>query len=174
MINRGDFMVGSEETFSKLKVIISEVDGVLTTGEYPIDELGNVPFKNFNFRDFEAINELKKYFKIIFVSADNRISYNMFRRRNIPFYYDAKDKKTEVLKILKRYNITPDEAMYIGNTFSDLRCMELIPFSVCTEDSISDVKNLAVTVLPAFGGMEVFCALYDLLRAEIRRRVKNG
>lgn len=167
-------MIGLEETFSKLKVIISEVDGVLNTGEHPIDELGNVPFKHYNFKDFEAINEIKKHFKVVFVSADNRISYNMFRRWNIPFYYDSKDKKAEVLKVLKRYSVTPDEVMYIGCTFSDLKCMELIPFSVCTEDAVSDVKNIAVTVLPAFGGMEVFCALHDLLRAEIRRRVKNG
>jgi len=164
-------MIGLEEQLSKLKVIISEVDGILNSGEYPVDELGNVPFKNFNFKDIEAINELKKYFKIVFVSSDNRINFHFFRSRNIPFFYNNKDKKVEISKVLRRYNITPEEALYIGCTFSDLKCMNMIPFSICTDDAISDAKNIASTVLPVYGGMGVFCMLYDLLKPEMKRRM---
>jgi len=164
-------MIGLEEQLSKLKVIISEVDGILNSGEHPIDELGNVPFKLFNFKDFEAINELKKHFKIVFVSVDNKINFHLFRGRNIPFFYNYKDKKAEISKVLRRYSITPDEVMYVGCTFSDLDCMNMIPFSVCTDDAISDVKNVASTVLPIYGGMGVFCTLYDLLKPEIKRRL---
>ena len=163
-------MIGLEEKLAKLKVIVSAVDGVLNSGEHPIDELGNILFKTFNFKDFEAINELKKHFKVVFISSNNNISFNLFRRRSIPFFYNNKDKKAEVPKILRRYNITPEEAMYVGCTFSDLKCMNMIPFSVCTEDSITDVKNVASTVLPIYGGMGVFCTLYDLLKPEIKRR----
>ena len=164
-------MIGLEEQLSKLKVIISEVDGVLNSGEHPIDELGNVPFKVFNFKDFEAVNELKKYFKVVFVSADNKVSFHLFRGRNIPFFYNNKDKTIEIAKILRRYSITPEEAMYVGCTFSDLKCMNMIPFSVCTDDAITDVKNASSTVLPIYGGMGVFCTLYDLLKPEIKRRI---
>jgi YrbI family 3-deoxy-D-manno-octulosonate 8-phosphate phosphatase len=164
-------MIGLEEKLSKLKVIISGVDGILNSGEHPIDELGNVPFKVFNFKDFEAINELKKYFKIVFISADNKVSFHLFRNRNIPFFYNNKDKKVEVSKILRRYSVTPEEVMYMGCTFSDLKCMNMIPFSVCTEDAISDVKNVSSSVLPIYGGMGVFCTLYDLLKPEIKRRI---
>jgi len=164
-------MIGLEEQLSKLKVIISEVDGVLNSGEHLVDELGNIPFKKFNFKDFEAINELKKYFKIVFVSSDNRINFHFFRSRNIPFFYNNKDKKTEVSKVLRRYSITPEEALYVGSTFSDLKCMNMIPFSICTEDAITDVKNVSSTVLPIYGGMGVFCTLYDLLKPEIKRRI---
>jgi YrbI family 3-deoxy-D-manno-octulosonate 8-phosphate phosphatase len=164
-------MIGLEEKLSKLKVIISGVDGILNSGEHSIDELGNVPFKVFNFKDFEAINELKKYFKIVFISADNKVSFHLFRNRNIPFFYNNKDKKVEVSKILRRYSVTPEEVMYMGCTFSDLKCMNMIPFSVCTEDAISDVKNVSSSVLPIYGGMGVFCTLYDLLKPEIKRRI---
>lgn len=164
-------MIGLEEQLPKLKVIISEVDGVLNSGEHPIDELGNVPFKVFNFKDFEAINELKKHFKVAFVSSDNKVSFHLFRGRNIPFFYNSKDKKIEIAKILRRYSITPEEVMYVGCTFSDIGCMNMIPFSVCTEDAILDVKNVASTVLPIYGGMGVFCMVYDLLKPEIKRRL---
>ena len=166
-------MIGLEEQLSKLKVIISAVDGILNSGENPIDELGNVPFKTFNFKDFEAINELKKKFKIVFVSSDNRINFHFFRSRNIPFFYNNKDKKSEVSKILRRYSVTPEEVMYIGSTFSDLKCMNMIPFSVCTDDAVTDIKNASTSVLPVYGGMGVFCIIYDLLKPEIKRRIRK-
>lgn len=166
-------MGGIEEKFSKLKVIISGVDGILNEELHPIDELGNTVFKMFNFKDFEFINELKKDFKMVFISSDNKINYHLFRRKNIPFYYSAKNKEVEVVKILKRYNITPEEAMYIGCTFSDLKCMRMIPLSMCTEDAISDVKNISSIVLPVYGGMGVFCVLYDILKPVVRSRLRN-
>lgn len=167
-------MIGLEDVLTKIDVIVSEVDGVLTKGDIIIDELGNVPFKTFYAKDFEAINLLKKYFKVVFLSSDNAISYNMFRRKNIPFYYDPKDKKSKLVEIMKRYSVTPEQIMFVGYSYSDIACMRMIPFSVCPEDAVSDVINVSASVLPKFSGEGVFCSIYDLLRTEIKRRIKNG
>lgn len=159
------------EGLQNIKIIISEVEGILTQGWLPIDELGNNPFKFFYYRDFEAINLLKPHFKVVFVSTDNKVSYNLLRNRQIPFYYEPKNKKKALLTALKRYSLTPDSAMYIGSSYTDIECMQQIPFSVCPEDSVSDIKNIASTVLPVYGGDGVFCSLYDLLKQEIKRRI---
>ena len=166
-------MIGLAEYFTKLKIIISEVDGVLTNGVAPVDEIGNVTFKNFYHKDFEAINLLKAHFKVVFVSADNQITYNMMRRKQIPFYYDAKNKKQAVLQALRRYSLSPDEALYLGSTYSDVGCMEQIPFSMCPEDAVPEAKNQSTTVLPVYGGDGVFCAVYDMLKPEIKRRLSE-
>lgn len=158
------------EGIENIKIIISEVDGILTQGWIPIDELGNSPFKFFYYRDFEAINWLKSQFKVVFVSSDNKINYNLMRSKQIPFFYDQKNKKQALLAALKRYSMTPDQAMYIGSTYSDIECMRQIPFSTCPEDAVSEVKELATIVLPAYGGDGVFCAVYDLLKREMHRR----
>ena len=166
-------MTGLEETLGKLKVIVSEVDGILTMGEVPIDELGNVPFKKFLIKDFEAINILKKSFKVVFLSSDNSISYHLMRRKNIPFYYDPRDKKPKLIEIMKRYGVSPEQVMYIGYTYSDVPCMRMVPFSVCPDDAVSDVINVSVSTLPVLSGSGVFCALYDFLKPEIQRRLKS-
>jgi len=166
-------MIGLEEAFPKIEVIVSEVDGILTKGDFIIDELGNVPLKTFYFKDFEAINLLKKYFKVVFLSSDNAISYNMFRRKNIPFYYDPKDKKGRLADIMKRYSVTPEQVMFVGYSYSDLECMRMIPMSVCPEDAVTDIINASASVLPKFSGEGVFCSIYDFLRSEIKRRL-NG
>lgn len=167
-------MIGLEEELSKLEVIVSEVDGVLTMGDIDVDELGNVPFKKFYVKDFEAINILKKTFKVVFLSADNSISYNFMRKKNIPFYYDPKSKKAKLVEIMKRYGVTPEQIMYIGYNYSDIECMRMIPFSVCPDDAVSDVINISVSTLPVLSGSGVFCAIYDMLKPEIQRRLKRG
>jgi hypothetical protein len=48
--------------------------------------------------------------------------------------------------------------------------MRLIPFSVCPEDAVSDIKNISASVLPVYGGDVVFCSLYDFLKPEMARR----
>lgn len=161
------------DSIKKIEVIISEVEGILTDGTYPVDELGNVPFKIFYQRDFEAINLLKRQFKVVFIAADNKVSYNLFRRKQIPFYYEPKNKKQALLQALKRYSLTPDQAIYLGSTYSDIECMRQVPAAICPEDAIPDIKNLAVTVLPVYSGDGVMCSLYEFLKPEIaRRRVK--
>jgi len=165
-------MLGIADSLTKIKIIISEVDGVLTDGILPMDEIGNILYKHFCHKDFEAINELKKFFKVAFISSDNHISYNMFRRKNIPFFYDQKDKKAALLSLLSRYSLTPDQAIYIGSTYSDLECMRLIPLCFCPEDAIPAIKNVSVSVFPVYGGTGVFCYLHYFLEEEILRRKK--
>jgi YrbI family 3-deoxy-D-manno-octulosonate 8-phosphate phosphatase len=164
-------LLGLEEYLDKLQVIVSEVDGIMTNGQLFFDELGFTPFKSFYHKDFEAINLLKKCFKVVFVSNDNRINYNLFRNKQLPFYYNQKDKTQALTQIFRKYSVTPDNALYIGSTYSDVGCMQMVPFSVCPEDAVSDVKNIASTVLPIYAGDGVFCEVYDLLKKEMHRRL---
>ena len=55
----------------KPKNFILDVDGVLTTGQFLYDENGK-KFKIFGPDDSDALNILKKYINIVFVSADKR------------------------------------------------------------------------------------------------------
>lgn len=159
-----------EEWSEKIKVIVSEVDGVITDHISCIDELGNVPFKCYYMKDFEFINELKKTFTFVFLSSDNAVSYHLCRRKNIPFYYAPKDKKGTLIKIMRKYNITPEEVIYIGSSFSDLECIQMIPFSLCPVDAVNDAKTICYHVLDNYGGGGVLEDVYSLLKPEILRR----
>lgn len=161
-----------EEWCSKIKIIVSEIDGIITEDSLYIDELGNIPFKKFHKKDFEAINELKKTFVFVFLSSDNAISYHLCRRKSIPFYHSPKNKKESLVKIMQRYSVTPDEVIYIGNSFSDLKCMQMIPFSLCPIDAVTDVKTICYHVLESYAGEGVLCEVYHLLEHEtIKRKI---
>lgn len=159
-----------EDLCSKTKLIVSGIDGIITEGFVPTDELGNVPFKNFFVRDFEAINKLKGCFKFVFLSSDNSINYHLCRRKNIPFFFAPKDKKKGLVDIMRRYEASPEEILYIGNSFSDIGCLMMIPFSICTYDSPNEVKEKSYMILDVYGGNGVLCAVYELLQKEIEQR----
>ena len=149
---------------SDLKIIVSAVDGIITEHVSPIDELGNTLFKHYYMKDFEAINEIKKKYKLVFISEDSAINYSLFRRKNIPFFSAPKDKKEKLTEIMRRYGVKPDNVMYIGCSYSDIESMKLAEITFCPEDAPRSVQNVSDYQLPTRGGTGVLCELYEILK----------
>ena len=125
----------------EIKLIVSEIDGVLTDGTSAVDNMGNILFKNIFLADFEAINKIKSNYIFVFMSSDNYVNYNLLQKKNIPFYWAKNDKRETLLSILRHYNITVDDVLYIGSKLSDISCMTLVPTSFCTNKSVKDFKT---------------------------------
>jgi len=163
-MNKGDDM--TEEYLGEgIKLIVSEIDGVITDGKCAEDEIGNVLYKVYNTKDFGAMNEIKKNFKFVFLSDDNRVNYNMCRRRNITFYWgrNEKEKYDRLVEILHRYSCTPDQTIYIGAKMSDKRCLRMIPKSLCPDDVGEYLKNICFANFIKKGGEGILIELNDLL-----------
>ena len=157
-------MENLKEKCKDLKIIVSAVDGVITDGGAYMDELQNTLFKVYCMKDFEAINELKKAFKFVFISEDNAINYNLFRSKNIPFYWAQKNKKKMLADIMQRYGFKPENVLYVGCSYSDIECMHIAEVSFCTQDAPNTVNLAADYLIPAFGGENVLCELYEILK----------
>jgi 3-deoxy-D-manno-octulosonate 8-phosphate phosphatase KdsC-like HAD superfamily phosphatase len=148
-----------------VRLIISEIDGVITTGERPEDEMGHILYKVYQSKDFSAINELKKNFKFVFLSDDNHVNYNMCKRKNIPFFWarNGKEKYDKLVDILRRYGCTPDETIYIGSKISDVRCCQMMPKSFCPEDAGHYLKEICWAEFVTRGGFGIMPELLYLL-----------
>jgi len=149
---------------SKIKLIVSEIDGVVTEHTSVIGEAGITMFKHYQMKDFEALNRIRKNINFAFLSSDASISMSLCRSKNIPFYH-AKGNKRRVLvnELLKRYSVSPEQVIYIGSSYSDLDCMKFIPFSMCPEDAIYEAKELAQVVIPHYSGTGILCWLNKFL-----------
>ena len=71
---------------------------------------------------------------------------------------------------MRNYSVTPDDVLYIGNTFSDLENMRMIPFSFCPSDSVLPIREIATHILSIPSGIGVLCEVYEVLYSEILRR----
>lgn len=148
---------------SEIKLVISEVDGVLTGGQSPIDELGNIPFKHFYMDDFDAVNEIKrKGVPVVFLSSDNHINYHLMRSKNIPFYWapKPKDKRTTAYDILRRYSVSAEEVLFVGSRFSDFKCTQVFPNSACPADASPSVRKWSAYTLEAKSGRGVLVEVF--------------
>jgi len=168
-----------ERKYKNIKLIVSVVDGIITEDMCPIDELGNVPYKSFYMRDFESINELKKHFKFVFLSGDNKVTYHLCKRKQIPFFWANKNSKFKtkadcMTEIRTKYNVNPDEILFMGYSISDIECAKMCGACVCGIDASNGIKNVAVhsgKVIDSFGGTGLLSYLYeDILYPEIRAR----
>ena len=167
MANYIDF----EEQTKKIKLIAFDLDGIVNEGLIGYGEMGVILFKQYNMKDFEAINELKKIFIVVVVSTDSSINYSVCKTRSIPFFVNPKNKKDALAKAMVKYGVTPDEVVYVGNSFSDVDNCRMIPFSLCPSDAIGEVKSCCHT-LESFAGYGVLAEVYDLLKSEIIQRKK--
>jgi 3-deoxy-D-manno-octulosonate 8-phosphate phosphatase (KDO 8-P phosphatase) len=166
-----------EERLKKIKVIVSEVDGILTEHLSAIDPLGVTIFKEYCMKDFEAINEFKKTFNFAFVSLDQNINYNVCRNRNIKAFFshkNKKDKKQLLIEVMRTYSTTPEGVLYVGSSYSDLECMHMVPLTFCPSDAVRSVKKISSCILECASGMGVLCELYELIRPEIIRRRREN
>jgi len=165
-----------EEIFGKnAKIIVSEIDGIITNGGRAEDEMGHVVYKVYQSKDFSALNEIKRNFKFVFLSDDNHINYGMCRRRNIPFYWgrNEEEKYQKLIEILRKYSATPDETIYIGSKISDRKCLRMIPNSLCPDDAGEYLKDICFASFIEKGGQGIFPELLYLLQDRIKN-IKNS
>jgi 3-deoxy-D-manno-octulosonate 8-phosphate phosphatase KdsC-like HAD superfamily phosphatase len=149
-----------------IKLVVSEIDGVITDGTQTEDEMGHVLYKGYQSKDFSAINEIKKNFKFVFLSDDQHINYNMCRRKNIPFFYgkNEHEKYDKLVEILRRYGCTPDETIYIASKVTDLKCVRLIPMSFCPSDAGEYLKEKCWAEFTVGGSQGIMAECLYLLK----------
>lgn len=152
-----------KDLLSKVKIVVSEMDGVVNDGKMSVAETGITVYKDYSIKDFEVINLIKKKYKFVFMSSDNSVNYLLCSHKNIPFFWAQKDKKETLHKILQRYSFGMDEVLYIGSKPSDLSMVKYVPISMCPRDSLPSLKSYCSYRFKAKGGEGVLCELHELL-----------
>jgi len=164
------------EKRSEIKLIILDIDGVMTDGSKMYGTDGKVIAKKYNDKDFTAIKRFRAAkIPVCFLSGDNRINKKMAKNRNIDFYYSrGKDKASFVKDFQSKYGASPQQMLYVGDDLFDLSILRTVGYSFCPNDAISAVKETCGHrgVIPCEGGKNTIAALYDLLLD--RRLIKEA
>ena len=146
-----------------IKLVMLDIDGVMTDGTKMYGEDHNVIAKNYCDRDFTAIKRMKDSgLRVCFLSGDRRINEKMALHRKIDFYY-SRNKLSDLESILSRYNCSLLEAVYVGDDIFDVPVLRQVGFSFCPSDAPLDVKASCSHVLKSHGGRSAVAELYDTL-----------
>jgi 3-deoxy-D-manno-octulosonate 8-phosphate phosphatase (KDO 8-P phosphatase) len=149
--------------FNNIKLVVSEIDGIITEHLVAFGEMNVVMFKQFYIKDFEAINLIKKDWGFAFLSSDANINASLCKKRNIPFFFAERNKKDIYNQILQRYTLNPDNILYVGSSYSDIAVMQMSGISMCPEDAVPQVKAISTHIIPVYSGTGILCYVYELL-----------
>lgn len=158
----------------KIKIVLTDVDGVLTDGGRYYSKEGEI-LKKFHVRDGMGVNILlRNGIKTIIVTKENsRITKRWAKEMNVTKVISNSLKKEEELaKICKEFNISEKEVAYIGDDINDLKLLEKVGFSAVPNDSDNSIKEYVDHICLKDGGNGAFREIADMIFKEIQSNKK--
>ena len=150
---------------SKIKVVLTDVDGVLTDGGMYYSNKGDI-MKKFHTRDGMGVTLLRKNNipSVIVTKEKNEIIKQWSRKMKIDKLLMGVNKKEAVLeKICKNYGVKSSEICYIGDDINDLGLLKLVGLSATPSDGIIETQKICDYVCENNGGNGVFREVANMI-----------
>ena len=153
------------ERLKHVKLVVTDVDGVLTDGGLYYGPDGEY-LKRFNAKDGLGVKLLQKA-GIHVAIISGRDCFALRKRINDLGITDAilgqLDKQLAISKIKMQYKIKSEEVVFIGDDIPDMNIFDQCGVSVTVNDAPEYVKNMADIILNNNGGNAVFREIVDLI-----------
>jgi YrbI family 3-deoxy-D-manno-octulosonate 8-phosphate phosphatase len=145
-----------DQKIKALKMLILDVDGVLTDGGMYVSEKGD-QMKRYHTHDGLALLELVKTKKIELGIISSGFTEHMVQDRaallGIEHVYVGRGAKLDVLtNWCKTLGIALNEVAIIGDDLNDLPVMHAVGLAVCPSSAVAKVKSAADIILSRKGG----------------------
>ena len=153
----------------KIKLIISDVDGVLTDGTI-MKGGGDMELKRFCVQDGTAVAMVKAAgFDLAFISGrySEATEIRMKELKISDVYNGTLNKLVPYRELKKKYQLKDDEIAYIGDDLIDIPVMEKVGLPAAVQNAYPDVKEKAVFVTKTRGGEGAFREFIDWMLMEL-------
>lgn len=154
-----------KQLFKKVKLLILDVDGVLTKGEIIYDSRGK-EFKIFNVKDGLGVSLLGKAgIKTILLTARDSeiVKRRAWDMKAAEVIGGILPKEKNLPGIIKRYGVSADEICFVGDDLIDLELIKKVGLGVAVADAHSLVKKSAKYVTVNKGGEGAVREIVDLI-----------
>ncbi|BBM84165.1 KdsC family phosphatase [Candidatus Uabimicrobium amorphum] len=126
------------------KIVLLDVDGVLTDGSIYIDKNGD-EFKRFNVKDGLGIKRLQQHgIEVGVITGRSSLAlYKRLEKLGVTLIYDNISEKLPVYEqILIEKNISDEEACYMGDDLPDIPILQRVKIAGCPADAVDEVHNV--------------------------------
>ena len=157
----------------EIKLLVLDVDGVLTDGSIYIDANGNES-KKFYVHDGYGIVSIREKFGIETVVISGRSSEALLYRLkelNITKYWVGQtDKLAAINIILEEGSIASHQILFVGDDIPDLDVIENVGLFVAVSNAHKMVKNKAHYITQKSGGCGAVREVCDLIEYSYENR----
>ena len=154
-----------KERILKVKLLILDVDGVLTDGRIIYGDHGD-ELKFFDVQDgFGLVMLRKSGISTVVISAKkSRVNQRRTKELHISkVYQNVRDKLKTFEKVAKKYKIKHEEVCYIGDDLMDAPVLTRVGFAVAVPNAVEDVREIVHYVTAKPGGRGAVREVVDLI-----------
>lgn len=149
----------------RLRLVVFDVDGVLTDGRLLYGEYGEV-LKSFNVKDGVAMKLLPRWgVQVAVITAKDSapLRKRMSDLKVAHFYPGSHDKRAAFEDLVAQLGVKADEAAYIGDDVIDLQVMPEVGVSFCPSDAHVTLRRYCQIILKSGAGDGVAREVADLI-----------
>jgi 3-deoxy-D-manno-octulosonate 8-phosphate phosphatase (KDO 8-P phosphatase) len=143
----------AKEAAKKIKMLVFDVDGVMTDGSITYDEDGK-EYKTFNAKDGHGIVRMNKSGFITAIITARNNGTVAHRAKNLNFtelYQGYKHKLPALEELLKKYNLSLENVSYMGDDLPDICILAGVGLAACPADAVPEVQEIC-NFKSKFGG----------------------
>jgi 3-deoxy-D-manno-octulosonate 8-phosphate phosphatase (KDO 8-P phosphatase) len=142
------------EKAAQIRLVIFDVDGVLTDGSLFIGDDGQ-EYKAFNSRDGHGMKMLQASgvaIGIITGRSSQVVSHRMSSLGINHVYQGQHDKLPAFIELIGKLGLKADEVAYVGDDVVDLPILSRVGLAIAVQDAHSLVKQHSHWITPSPGG----------------------
>ena len=149
-----DTILSVKEKAKQIRLLILDVDGVMTDGRIILDNNGN-ELKSFNVRDGHGIKLIQKagitvaiitgrYSKVVERRAEELGIEDVFQR--------VLDKEAVYIQLLEKHGVSDSEAAFMGDDIIDLKILKRVGLAMAPSDAVEEIRAAVHWISPCRGG----------------------
>lgn len=149
----------------KIKLLILDVDGVLTDGKLLFDGQGR-EYKSFHARDGHGIKLLRQTGVEVAVISGRKSNSVALRMKDLGIEYVYQGQEDKIMafnEIIQSLSIQADAAAHVGDDLLDLPIMRRVGLSVAVNDANFAVKEYADWCTSLSGGQGAVREVCDFI-----------
>lgn len=143
-----------KEIMPQITTFILDVDGVLTDGSVFVFENGEL-VRQMNIKDGYALKTaVDAGFNVCIISGGSNEGVRT-RLKGLglkDIYLGAHNKIEQYQEIVKKYNLQPENILYMGDDIPDCPVMNLVGLPCCPKDAVPEIQQISKYVSQKNGG----------------------
>lgn len=147
-------MSNFKELLSKVKAFAFDVDGVFSKSDFYLDSNGEY-IRSMNIKDGYAVQlAVKKEYPIAIITGGSSLSVKKrFNDLGVTDIYLNSSYKLESFEdFVYKYELNPDEILYMGDDLPDYEVMKTVGVPTCPSDASEEIQNISRYISNIKGG----------------------
>ena len=146
--------ISYKQLLPKINTFIFDVDGVLTNGMLTIMPDGEM-VRHMNVKDGYAMkNALNKGYRVCIISGGTNegVRTRLAALGIEDIYLGAHNKIKQYQTLREKYNLKPENVLYMGDDVPDYPVMKIVGLATCPNDAVREIQEVSKYISDKKGG----------------------